>query len=99
MKTIRWRSVVCVLLVALMVSGAFTLWLVTRAPADTDPTAPFQDLTNRKKARIIHTVEKELSQRNYIGFWHGETPLETITEYPVDPMRHKNPVLWHLQRL
>ena len=88
MKTIRWRSVVCVLLVSLMVSGAFTLWLVTRAPADTDPTAPFQDLADRKKARIIHTVEKELSQRNYIGFWHGETPPETIAEYPVDPMRH-----------
>ena len=45
----------CILLVAL-VAGGVTLWLVNSTPPDTDPEAPFVDLSDWEKRKVLAAI-------------------------------------------
>ena len=52
----KWKLVLCLLLALILVAGGVTLWLVNRTPPDTDPEAPFVDLSDREKERVLKAV-------------------------------------------
>ena len=67
----------CILLVAL-VAGGVTLWLVNCTPPDTDPEAPFVDLSDWEKRKVLAAIAAYWEQSETPGlcpddlFWYGE---------------------------
>ena len=83
----KWKLVLCLLLAVILVAGGVTLWLVNRTPPDTDPEAPFVDLSDREKEKVLETVseywayERDL-ENNPAVWWYGEK--RPHQEQPID---------------
>ena len=54
----RWvKLLCCILCAALLVGGGLAVWLEYRPLPDTDPNAPFQDLSDRTKQNVIAALQ------------------------------------------
>lgn len=70
----KWKLLICVILAVAAVGSALAMWLASRTPRDTDPNAPFQDLSDREKEKVLDAVTKFWKQHDmYLPvFWYGE---------------------------
>ena len=77
-KRPRWvKLLCCILCAALLVGGGLAVWLEYRPLPDTDPNAPFQDLSDRTKQKVIKAVSKYWQTRyptsgDWPAYWYGE---------------------------
>ena len=53
----KWKIVLCIALAAVVLGGSLTAWLLTRTTPDTDPDAPFRDLSSRGKRNALNAIE------------------------------------------
>lgn len=73
----KWKIVLCVSLTVALLCGVLAVWLINRTPEDTDPEAPFADLSDRQKQKVLKAIEtywREASPKPGPGplFWYGE---------------------------
>ena len=71
----KWKMILCVLLAAAVLGGVLALCLWEREPqGDTDPDAPFVDLPDRTKRKVLKAVSARLAPHGvYLPiFWYGE---------------------------
>ena len=66
----KWKLVLCLLLAVILVAGGVTLWLVNRTPPDTDPGAPFVDLSDREKEKVLGAISNYMIPAQY--HWYGQ---------------------------
>lgn len=72
----RWMKVLCGLLCAVLLAGiGLEVWLEHRPLPDTDPNAPFQDLSDRTKEKVKKAIEEYYSP-SVARFWLGEPPTQ-----------------------
>ena len=82
----KWKTVLCIVLAAVVLCGSLTAWLLTRTPPDTDPNAPFEDLPRRTKEKIRVAVKEFWDYRGDNSFddmwWYGEVTAEMAATMP-----------------
>ena len=57
MKKKKWKVILCVVLAAVVLGGSLTVWRLC-FPPDTNPNAPFRDLPNWEKQKILSALEE-----------------------------------------
>lgn len=69
----KWKVFLCVALAVVVLAGGVTAWLLY-TPPDTDPDAPFKDLSDREKRRVLAAVEEywESSPPSPAIYWYGD---------------------------
>ena len=72
MKRKHWIALLSIALALLVAGGSVTAWLLTRTPPDTDPNAPFEDLSQWEKRQILRAVEKAYQKPGNDVFWYRE---------------------------
>jgi hypothetical protein len=83
-KTMKNRQTILLYLLAvgLVLCGLLALWLPNRIPPDTDPNAPFQDLSDREKEKVLKAIEEywEMSSQARPGkvLWYEKRSYKHI---------------------
>ena len=78
MKRKHWIALLSIALAVLVAGGSVTAWhLMTRTPPDTDSNAPFEDLSQWEKRRVLKAVAKYWTWRFDMDtempvWWYGE---------------------------
>ena len=74
MKRKHWIALLSIALALLVAGGSVTAWLLTRTPPDTDPNAPFEDLSQWEKRQAKKAVEDywQTEPVPHPLFWYGE---------------------------
>lgn len=73
----RWKMILCVLLAAVLLGGMLALCLWEWDPrGDTDPNAPFVDLPDRTKKKVMEAISEYKEEHPAWApdeiFWYGE---------------------------
>ena len=80
-KRPRWEKLLCCLLcAAFLVGGGKILW-ETYPMWDTNPNAPFMDLSCWTKKKIITTVSDYWSYISWEAFWYGDSNVPSDKRY------------------
>ena len=69
----KWKLLLSIAVAVVVLGGSLTAWLLY-TPPDTDPDAPFRDLSDREKEKVLDAVTKfwEQHDRYLPVFWYGE---------------------------